>query len=343
METKLMTEPEVIETAAVSQTTRAIHPLCAALPVMGAKEFAELVADIRVYGLREPITLWKDAIVDGRSRQEACLKAGVEPRYETLPDDMSVEEIYSLVVSKNLKRRHLCPRDRAIAAVEINRVRNELEQNPVELLSRDSRKSLSAEFGVAETLIHEAAKIQREKPDLLREVMDGRLTLHAAVAQIKNPERAAQAASAREAKIQAKLDAKERDILVKAKEYRRAVVLGYLNTKRLANQLVTLNKWKVAHPNHLSPSKRIGILFQNLERLAEVQKTFFKNYAEERALGESKSPPTPRPAVGSTDNPGPDSPEFAYDLNCPECGGRGIYKNSRCPCYHLVPPRPGPE
>jgi hypothetical protein len=57
------------------------HPIAADLfPLIEGQEFDELVADIKKYGLREPVVLFEDKILDGRNRTRAALEAGYEGR-----------------------------------------------------------------------------------------------------------------------------------------------------------------------------------------------------------------------------------------------------------------------
>ena len=44
---------------------------------MSGREFDELVEDVRVNGLREPVVVRGDQLIDGRNRVRACTVAGV--------------------------------------------------------------------------------------------------------------------------------------------------------------------------------------------------------------------------------------------------------------------------
>ena len=66
-----------------------LSPLAFAFPDYAKQEFGNLVGDIGVQGLLEPITVWRGEIIDGRHRYLACLEAGVKPGYQFLDDDVN--------------------------------------------------------------------------------------------------------------------------------------------------------------------------------------------------------------------------------------------------------------
>jgi hypothetical protein len=61
------------------------------------------VADVHEHGLREPIVLFEDKILDGRNRYRACTAADIQPNFENYTGDDPV----AYAVSLNLRRRHL--------------------------------------------------------------------------------------------------------------------------------------------------------------------------------------------------------------------------------------------
>lgn len=100
-----------------------LNPIVEALPKMDAKRFESLVADIEANGLREPITLDADGrVIDGRHRLQACIRLGIEPRYETLP---AGADVVAVVQSLNLERRHLKAGELARAAARLRKFARE--------------------------------------------------------------------------------------------------------------------------------------------------------------------------------------------------------------------------
>jgi ParB-like chromosome segregation protein Spo0J len=97
------------------------HPICLLIPSADEDELQDLSNDIRAHGLIDPVVLFEGMILDGRSRAAACQRAGVAPRYVQFGG--SREDALILVISHNLKRRHLTKQavaDALVAAEDFN-------------------------------------------------------------------------------------------------------------------------------------------------------------------------------------------------------------------------------
>jgi ParB-like chromosome segregation protein Spo0J len=97
------------------------HPICLLIPSADEDELQDLTDDIRAHGLIEPIVLFEAMILDGRNRAAACERAGVAPRYAHFGGGR--EDALILVISHNLKRRHLTKQavaDALVAAEDFN-------------------------------------------------------------------------------------------------------------------------------------------------------------------------------------------------------------------------------
>ena len=75
-----------------------VHP-AAVFPTMSGRELDELVEDVRVNGLREPVVVRGDQLIDGRNRVRACAAAGVAPEVRELERGTDVA---SWVMSMNV-------------------------------------------------------------------------------------------------------------------------------------------------------------------------------------------------------------------------------------------------
>jgi ParB-like nuclease domain len=159
------------------------HPLADLFPLLDKDDLADLVKDIKDNGQIEPITLYQGEILDGRNRYRACQQLGIEPKitiYEgTTP--------FEYVISKNLHRRHLTTSQRAMIAAEIANMRHGGDR--VSEQARNSALGTVTQAQAAHTLnvsvdsVKEAVRLRRDAsrhPDILRAVIDGKVTLNAA-------------------------------------------------------------------------------------------------------------------------------------------------------------------
>lgn len=94
------------------------HPLSACFPPMRDHEFAWLCESIARNGLRFPITLYEGQVLDGWHRYKACLRTGVEPRFETFEGDE--DQAMDFLISCNVKRQHLNEDQLAMIAARLS-------------------------------------------------------------------------------------------------------------------------------------------------------------------------------------------------------------------------------
>jgi len=168
------------------------HPICLLIPSADEDELQELTDDIRAHGLIDPIVLFEGMILDGRNRAIACERAGVKPRYVQFGGGR--EDALILVVSHNLKRRHLTKQaiaDALVAAEDFNlnyvfeRAADEAEAGagarPVIKITQpktaSSRKLAEAIGGLVSHVMIAATRKVKEKgePELREAVKRGRI------------------------------------------------------------------------------------------------------------------------------------------------------------------------
>lgn len=92
----------------------AFHEIANLFPLMAESELSDLAVDIKTNGQREPILTFEGKILDGRNRFLACELVGVKPRLEAFANGSPM----AMVISLNLKRRHLTDSQKACVATE---------------------------------------------------------------------------------------------------------------------------------------------------------------------------------------------------------------------------------
>jgi hypothetical protein len=98
-----------------------IHPAARIFPMLPERELQELADDIKANGQSVAIILWRGQLLDGRNRWMACERGEIEPKIERR-DSLSPAAAIDLVISLNIKRRHLDESQRAMAAARVRSV-----------------------------------------------------------------------------------------------------------------------------------------------------------------------------------------------------------------------------
>ena len=182
------------------------HPITHCWPMMPAAEFKRLVESIRKNGLRERIWLHPDddTIIDGRNRYNACIEAGVDPKFYTWDGEGSLVDF---VFDKNDVRRQLTASQRAMAATSLEPfIAAEIEatkgikmaannhapggacaakQAHARTERRDARKEAAEKAHVSENYAGRAKTVVKADPKVAEEVMEGKKTLPQAEEELR--------------------------------------------------------------------------------------------------------------------------------------------------------------
>lgn len=194
-----------------------IHPVAELFPAMSATEFAKLKADIAANGLRQPIIIWQEQIIDGRHRYAALKELGKwSAFYERELDDDADPIAYA--ISTNLTRRHLTESQRAMVAAELANMkkgRPSEENAPIGAFSQDEAAEM---LGVSRRSIQRATETRKKAaPELANAVKEGKVSVAAAAAVAEAvPDKSEQAAIVAKGPNAVKAEAK------KAREQKKA-------------------------------------------------------------------------------------------------------------------------
>jgi hypothetical protein len=155
------------------------HRFAKIFPPLTETQLTALADDMKANGLREPITLYEDKVLDGVNREAACAIAGVEPRYETYEGDDPI----GFVVSRNVHRRHLNTSQRGIVADDLTTLTHGGNRQEANLLLAITRARAALLMDVSERTVTTAHTIT--DPDIRDEVKRGKKKLPAAAKEQK--------------------------------------------------------------------------------------------------------------------------------------------------------------
>lgn len=191
------------------------HPFALFFPKMSDEERESLKRDIQANGVREPITVWQDQIVDGRNRFECCEELGITCTVDRTRLHAATEgEVLAYVVSQNLNRRHMTSGQKAAVVAELGLYQQKLYEQQAKkaksskkgnspsdaiddvlgIESGDSEDEkdkkrvvevLAEALGTNKQYVYDAQAIKEYDPKLLEKVKDGLISISAAKKIVK--------------------------------------------------------------------------------------------------------------------------------------------------------------
>lgn len=159
------------------------HEYANLFPLIEGKEFDELVEDVKAHGVREPIVLYNSKILDGRNRYRAAQAASVE--YDT--EEYNGDDPLGLVVSLNLKRRHLTESQRGVVAAKLATMTHGGDRKTDQDANLHvDRTTAATMLNVSTRTVADATKVINEAaPELVAAVESGKVAVSAAAQATK--------------------------------------------------------------------------------------------------------------------------------------------------------------
>lgn len=181
------------------------HEYAELFPMIGKQDLESLATDIKQNGLLEKITTLNGKILDGRNRQAACIRAGVE-----LTQDHFIEftgdDPLKFVISKNISRRHLDKASIAKLAIKIHEYKYaEGKSSRLEKLNQGVERGVGASLPprertakiiakemtdmgmpISEGSIKAARKLQQQSPEIYESMGTRGLTISGAQKKLRD-------------------------------------------------------------------------------------------------------------------------------------------------------------
>jgi hypothetical protein len=163
------------------------HEAANIFPLVPDQELQDLAVDIKKFGLKNPIVLLNDKVLDGRNRLLACRLAGVNPKIESRNPDKLGSPV-AWVLSQNLQRRHLDAGQRAMIATKAETqfaveakqrqgARTDIKAKLPESPKGQARDHAAATCHVSPRYVQDAKKVVNESPKLAAKVESGAISL----------------------------------------------------------------------------------------------------------------------------------------------------------------------
>lgn len=169
------------------------------IPPLSIDEHTQLTLNICKEGIREPLILWNNYIIDGHNRYEIAKQFNLE--YKTINKEFDNEdEAKEWMILNQFGRRNLSAYQRSVLALELEDVfRIKAKENQGtrtdttyvrNLTNVDTKKELSKVASVSHDTIAKVKKIQEKAPQEIKtKLSTGEISINAAYKEIKKEEK----------------------------------------------------------------------------------------------------------------------------------------------------------
>lgn len=176
------------------------HPIANVFPMLPQCGYEELRDDIKQNGQLNPVYLYEGMILDGRNRAKACDEIGIPIDVEIYTGNKPI----AFVISQNMKRRHLNESQRGVIGYRLTTMKDGVKKNTgpgktgkstqgagipapdVEILGIPdiSQKEAAEIVDVSRDTIQGVAKIDREAPEKIQDIIEGKKTINRVLKEI---------------------------------------------------------------------------------------------------------------------------------------------------------------
>lgn len=133
-----------------------IHELAYYFPTTDQEHYEDIKASIAANGQRNPIGVWRGAVIDGKTRYKICQELGIEPKVHFLGDD---DDPLVYVVEQNALRRHMTTSQRAMTAARISMASIQGGPRDGSDIPTYTIEQAAAAFGVSPDSVKDARKV----------------------------------------------------------------------------------------------------------------------------------------------------------------------------------------
>ena len=199
----------------------------ALIPPLSSDEYAQLEANLKADGCRDPLIVWKEenVLLDGHNRLEICNRIGIPFKSTSISLPGRLEgRIW--IRTNQAGRRNLTDDQRAMNGIELQEDLSKLAKSergkkgravggdatPEEIKKRlsvtatnkrlkpkpkkDTRKAVSKRVGVSEAKLRQAKQVKEKSKTLSKQVLMGEVPLALAIRTLRKEEKAAKRAVA---------------------------------------------------------------------------------------------------------------------------------------------------